>query len=241
MPKKTKKTQPKSDTKKTVVEKTPQVATVKSSSNTRTKPKSSSEKPLVTPPPLEEKESTKDSQDSQPEKNAPTDTPRASTIVEKVPPIVVETQHNVNRRRILLVGIGLFVTVVVTSSILVLSKFSNRESQRQEPTPMPTSTTTPTPIGLSPEDWTFDVLNGSEIGGIARSTAEKLMAEGYTVVTIGNAEATSSTQLFVSSSMKQHADSLLSLISKIVPTATLAGTLTEGTASARLVIGSEGL
>lgn len=108
--------------------------------------------------------------------------------------------------------------------------------------PVPLVTPTPSPTrSLNRADWSFEVLNGSGITGEAKKVAETLTKLGYTVVKTGNADKSNYTEneLFVRADKSQDADLVLSDLKADFNIASISGTLTDGTASARLIIGKE--
>jgi hypothetical protein len=129
---------------------------------------------------------------------------------------------------------GLLVVAALALGFLVLSKAflpddsvpattpgEGQETLTTEPTsPAPTEQPTraqPTP--LDPSEITLQVLNGTDVSGLASDTAERLEAEGYQISTISDAETSYEvTTLFYKPKRKVDAQILLQ---QFFPTAQL--------------------
>lgn len=115
-----------------------------------------------------------------------------------------------------------------------------------EPAPTPTPTPTPVPLAtpeakpiLNRADWSFEVLNGSGTAGLAKKIADQIKAQGYVVVKTGNAEKNNyrESQILVRGKMQDQVDLVVADLRDIIKIASVAGELTEGTASAQIIIG----
>ncbi len=120
-------------------------------------------------------------------------------------------------------------------------RFFNRNDVKPvQVNPAPQATPAPT-RSLNRADWSFEVLNGSGITGEAKKVAETLTKLGYAVVKTGNADQSNYTEnkLFVRADKNQDADLVLPDLKSDFNIASVSGELTEGTASARLIIGKK--
>lgn len=119
------------------------------------------------------------------------------------------------------------------------------------PTPSPSAyeTSSPSPSSLVRSDWTFEVLNGSGVSGVAKKVAEELQKLGYLVLKTGNADKQTyaKTEILV---RKDYADGgafgtkinlVIADIKDVIKIASVAGELREGTASARIIIGKDSI
>lgn len=101
---------------------------------------------------------------------------------------------------------------------------------------------TPTPVKkvLKKNECYLEVLNGSGIAGMAKKGAEKLTNMGFTVVKIGNADDDyrfKENRLYLNQDFEDFGELLLNELKIEFDVSSISGTLTEGTASARLIIG----
>lgn len=83
---------------------------------------------------------------------------------------------------------------------------------------------------------TFEVLNGSGVVGAAKKTADRVQGLGYRVIGMGNAEATKGNKLYLKNSATEFSQQILSDLTDF-NISTVSGELTEGSASARLILG----
>jgi hypothetical protein len=138
------------------------------------------------------------------------------------------------------------IIVVILISIVALYFFYTKQkttSQKSQSTPITQtseSSPKPSPQALNRADWTLEILNGSSKKGAAAALADKLTAKGYQVIKTGNnPEDFATSQVYFSDSTKDQADLFLEDIKEELPNPTNAGTLTDSTASARIIIGAE--
>src|SRR3989338_442304 len=111
-------------------------------------------------------------------------------------------------------------------------------------TPSPTFSPTPTPApALIKSDWSFEVLNGSGVTGEAKRVADEIKVAGYEVVKTGNADKSSylQTEILVKEELLEKIDLVISDLKDIIKIASVAVELTEGTASARIIIGKDSI
>lgn len=113
-----------------------------------------------------------------------------------------------------------------------------------EATPIPTPEPSPSPEPvLNRAEWSFEVLNGSGATGQAKKVAEKIQALGYTVVKTGNADKSNYevTQILVKKDLTDKVNIVVADLKDAIRIASVAGELTEGTASARIIIGKDSI
>lgn len=154
-------------------------------------------------------------------------------------------------RRWTWVGVGFASGVILT--LLVMWLFSLRRGPEMPaiaptstPTPTtsvrPTSTPTPTPSPtINPADWTFEVLNGSGVGGAAAKAAQILRDRGYIVRNVGNADEQNfeESQLLVTSERAEEGSALLADLKTEFPVNEVDATLESTSVTARLIIGKD--
>lgn len=119
--------------------------------------------------------------------------------------------------------------------------FTGSIAPTPNPTSAPTPTPSPTPAPLVRSDWSFEVLNGSGVTGLAKTMADKLTNLGYSVVKTGNADKSNykTTQVFVKSNLKDKVDLVIADLKDTVKIASFGGELTDSTASARIILGKD--
>ena len=145
---------------------------------------------------------------------------------------------------ILVLGVGGF----------FLNKIFHPLSGFSQPTPVTTPASSPSPTEspapvFNRSDWSFEVLNGTGVTGEAKKVAEKIQALGYSVVKIGNADGGASgtksnyetTQISVKKDLLEKTDLVVTDLKDAIKIASVAGELTEGTASARIIIGKDSI
>ena len=85
---------------------------------------------------------------------------------------------------------------------------------------------------------TFEVLNGSGVAGAAKKVAEKIEDLGYKVLKTGNTEETSGNKLYLRADIADFSDEIISDLADF-DISGVSGELTEGSASARVVLGTQ--
>lgn len=142
-------------------------------------------------------------------------------------------------KKLFLIGIAVFTAIIVGTGIFAtfwLNTNPSRElSETKEVSPGPE--VAPTKPAFDKGSITFEVLNGSGLAGAAKKYADNLQTLGYNVVKIGNADNSEyqNTQLYVASNLLDKIDPVLTDL-KI---SSVSGTLTDSTASARIIVGKE--
>lgn len=152
-------------------------------------------------------------------------------------------QSSTSKSRKTLYLIVILVLMFVAAAVFFRSQIKNLVVGQPQPTPAPTATPepTPTPNPLIRSEWKLEVLNGTTTSGLAKKLADKLKELGYPVVKVGNAGKSSyeTTQIFVRGELMEKVDLVVLDLKDIVKIASVAGELTEGTASARIIIGKD--
>lgn len=106
--------------------------------------------------------------------------------------------------------------------------------------PRPTSTPSPSPT-VNPADWTFEVLNGSEVNGAAAKAAQILRERGYIVKKVDNADKSTyaETQLLVTADRSEAAQALLTDLKTAFPLDEVEAILESTSVTARLILGKD--
>lgn len=95
----------------------------------------------------------------------------------------------------------------------------------------------PSPTPLPREEISLEILNGSGVAGLAAETAATFEELGYEVIEVGNADEIEGNQLFVNPEIRDLLDKLLEDVEEELEIASIAGELTDSTASARIILG----
>ncbi len=137
----------------------------------------------------------------------------------------------------------LIILAVIVLGVIFRHKINSVIKVGSQPTPTPISTPqpTPTPTPLIRSDWSFEVLNGSGVTGLAKKLADKLTALGYPVVKTANADKDSyaASEIFVKKTLLDKLDTVIVDLKDTIKIASVGGELKEGTASARIIIGKD--
>ena len=101
----------------------------------------------------------------------------------------------------------------------------------------------PSPAPLVRSDWSLEVLNGSGVSGLARGVAAEFLKLGYSVVKTGNADKQTydKTEILVRKDFMGKVDLIVADLRDVIKIASVAGELSEGTASARIIIGKDSI
>lgn len=176
--------------------------------------------------------------------------PPRSPVQPQTTPIV--PPPNAGGRGLPWVWLGLGAVLVII--VIVVLVFSFRSGGKEETTtplpatpsvsPTPTATPTPKPSPsptVNPADWTFEVLNGSEVNGAAAKAAQILRERGYTVKKVDNADKSTyeETQLLVTAERSETAQALLTDLKTAFPVDEVDATLESDAVTARLIIGKD--
>ncbi len=157
----------------------------------------------------------------------------------------IPSKSKSSRKPIILVVI--LIMLLIVGFLLFKNKSSIKKMVMGAPTPTPTPIQTPqptpTPQLLIRSDWSFEVLNGSGVTGLAKKIADQIKNLGYSVIKTGNADKQNyaQTQILLKSDFKDKADLVISDIKDIIKVASYAGELKDSTASARIIIGKDSI
>ena len=132
-------------------------------------------------------------------------------------------------------GLGFFLRHQIKSLTMGQPKTGSTPTPTQIPTP------TPTPNPLIRSDWSFEVLNGSGVSGLAKKVADKINGLGYQVIKVGNADKDNypKTQILLKSDLKEKLDLVIADLKDAVKIASVGGELKDSTASARVILGKD--
>lgn len=145
----------------------------------------------------------------------------------------------------LIIIIGIIAIVLILGFIFrtqIKGLFFLSDQTTSTPTPIPTSAPTPSPKpALIRSDWSFEVLNGSGITGLAKKVADQINSLGYQVVKTGNADKNDypNTQIMVREELADKLDLIIADLKDIVKIASSGGQLKDSTSSARLILGKD--
>ncbi|MDP3948289.1 MAG: LytR C-terminal domain-containing protein [bacterium] len=153
-------------------------------------------------------------------------------------------------------GKGVLLIIGLLAILLIGGFFLNQKfrilpgsgSSQPEPSPLPSPSPSPSPEPiLNRSEWSFEVLNGSGVTGQAKKIADQIKALGYPVVKTGNADKSNyadsqilaKEELLDGGASGTKIDLVIADLKDIIKIASVAGELTEGTASARIIIGKD--
>ncbi len=141
----------------------------------------------------------------------------------------------------------ILILILILSGLGFMFKHQIKSLVSGSPKPTPASTATPAPTPTSNplirSEWSFEVLNGTTTSSQAKKLADKLIALGYPVVKVGNADKRTYeiTEILVKADLKDKLNLVVADIKDTVKIASMAGELQEGTASARIIIGKDSI
>ena len=149
------------------------------------------------------------------------------------------TERKKSNRTFYIVILGIIVLIVV-GVFIFNKKLIKGETVESSPSPSPTPTQTPKPA-LDRAQWSFEVLNGTEVTGAAKKVADQLKELGYKIVKTGNADKSNyeETQILVKDDLKEKIDLVIADLKDVIKIASVAGELKDSTASARIIIGKD--
>ncbi len=196
---------------------------------------------------MDEEQAVTENQDEEPEKTE-SEPVKKSFIVNKDNSPMYEQSSKEKKS-----GKKFLIIIVILILILGGGYFANKKfrvsSQVRnviQPTPVSSSAPVPTPAPtsqpvLNRSDWSFEILNGSGITGVAKQIADKIQTLGYPVVKTGNADKDnySKTQILVKKSLQDRVELIIVDLKDIIKIASVAGELKDSTASARIIIGKD--
>lgn len=178
------------------------------------------------------------------------DVPEVSSFDQKAYEEIntLDGESKIEKSDRVLYKIGLAVTIGViflAIGIALLWAKTPRVGDRlsQMPTPISSTAIVQPTSAVAPFDRSLiviDVLNASGVPGAASREAKRVSRLGYTVGNIGNATGdTVGNQLFLSPQVSVYADQILVDFKEHFSIASIAGMVTDSTASARLIVGKK--
>ncbi|HET7099052.1 MAG TPA: LytR C-terminal domain-containing protein [Patescibacteria group bacterium] len=135
------------------------------------------------------------------------------------------------------IGIGILVSSLL---IFYLTVFKGKSENKAVTVNIDSNKIEGTPVPLKTFDRgsvSFEVLNGSGVAGAAKTAGSKVEGLGYKVTKTGNGEPTIGNKLYLRKDIQQFSKEIISDLTDFGVT-TVSGELTEGNASARLIIGN---
>lgn len=106
--------------------------------------------------------------------------------------------------------------------------------------PAPSPSPSPSPSGLTRQEISVEVLNGTNLAGLASRAANTLQTLGYTEITTGNSlDDAAVSQLFIDPELEEELDVLLADLEEHFGIATISGYLANPTTAARLILGPD--
>lgn len=177
------------------------------------------------------------------------DTKKLKEVVEEVPSVDYnallkeeEVQEKSSKR--LFIG-GIVLALIIFALGFFFFTFIKNPPKEKVETPTssstPISTSTQTPNPLIRADWSFEVVNGSGVSGLAKRVADQIEALGYPVVKIANADRDdySKTTILVKKELQERLDLVVADLKDIVKIASMGGELKNSTASGRIILGKD--
>jgi len=170
------------------------------------------------------------------DKNAPLKIDEAKEKEESEP------QDKTNKKLFILGGIVLGIVMAATIALFIFYSTQLKKTKIEKVT----VEVSPTPVVVQKQtliksDWSFEVLNGSGVAGVAKEVADRLEALGYKVVEIGNADDQDyeGNELLVKEDMSETLDLVIADLESAIKITTVSGILKDSTASARIILGKE--
>lgn len=152
------------------------------------------------------------------------------------------TQMNSNKSLFIVGGIvGLIFVVSAIAFFFFVVKNQKVEEKEVVPVEEEQVQSESPAVSFDRSQWSLEVLNGSGIAGLAKTSADKLEALGYKIVKVGNSGKNNvvKTEIQISEEFSGKSEELLKDISENFKDATVSGVLKDSTASARVILGSE--
>lgn len=201
------------------------------------------ETPATTAPP-EPSEINKETP-SEPAQEQKSSSPEEDDITVNEP--LFEPEKKSNKKLIIFASLVLLLVIAVL--VLLFNYFTkSKKPQATESAPIqPETESTQAQEELKPEEKDFDrpqvaleILNGSGVAGAAKKLADKLGALGYSIIEVGNAQGKiDKTEILIAASLEDNKEKFLEDLGEEFKEATIAGSLEDSTASARITIGKD--
>ncbi|MBI5044627.1 MAG: LytR C-terminal domain-containing protein [Candidatus Levybacteria bacterium] len=158
--------------------------------------------------------------------------------VEEEPPL-----EKSNKKLFILGAIISLVVVIITMAFgIYLLQQASQDKSKEKKVVVEATPTPKVDLTLDRDDWTFEVLNGTSTPGKAANLAQELTKKGYSVIKTGNADTKDYEEteiLIIDSKTNEETELVLEDIKDVVNKPTKSGDLVDGSASARIIIGSQ--
>jgi len=169
----------------------------------------------------------------------------ASLTIDSQEEVREEPPLEKSNKRLFIIGTIVALLVVICTGIVGFYLLQQNSQLKKTDTKTTTAEATPSKapeFTLNRSGWTLEILNGTSKAGAAGVLAEKLSGMGYVILKTGNADNKDydTTQIFISSDKRsEDAELMLQDIKARVGVSSSSGGLTEGSASARIIIGKD--
>lgn len=160
------------------------------------------------------------------------------TLSEK--PLVEEVPLEKNNKKLLLLGLIIFTVIVLSSGLTFY--FVNQVKPKQIIKTRVIQNKTPKKqeiVQLKREDITLEILNGSEIPGLAAKTAKKFTDLGYIVIKTGNTDSAPENSLYINNTYSGKLELLMEDVASLLKITSISGVLTDSSASAQIILGKK--
>jgi hypothetical protein len=163
-----------------------------------------------------------------------------SPLMVEERPLELQKETSLDKKnKGLFVG-GIVVCLIILIATVSVAVFRFRMGQEKPVTVQENQNAVITQPVFNKKDFVFEVLNGSGRAGEAKKAADILQSLGFDVIKVGNADSSQNkTTVVLDKKLFNQADPLLQALQKDFKVATVSGDLTNTTASAQLIIGSE--
>lgn len=143
--------------------------------------------------------------------------------------------------KVTIVLVSILLMIILAIGVFFFRSSVSAPAATPTPTPVAYETPSPSPASIVRSDWSFEVLNGSGTSGLAKKIALELQNLGYQVVKTGNADKQTyaETEILVKKDLLGKIDLVIADLKDAIKIASIAGELTEGTASARIILGKD--
>lgn len=210
----------------------------------RSTPSTVAQEPLGAPgkPPLPAETTVPVAQVSE---NVPEVALNASLQIDAQEEVREEPPLERSNKRLFIIGTVVTLLVVICTGVVgfYLLQQNSQLSKADTKTTTAEATPTTTPkLTLDRSRWTFEILNGTSKAGVAGVLAEKLRGMGYVILKTGNADSKDydTTKIFISPDKASgDAELMLQDVKAEVGVSSSSGGLTQGSASARIIIGKD--
>ncbi|KKP67900.1 MAG: Cell envelope-related transcriptional attenuator [Candidatus Roizmanbacteria bacterium GW2011_GWC2_35_12] len=158
------------------------------------------------------------------------------TLSEK--PLIEEVPLEKKNKKLFILGSVIFAFIILSSALIFY--FVNRVKPKKiiNTKVVPVKKTTEQEVvQLKRSEITLEILNGSGVAGLAGKTAKIFEDKGYLIVKTGNTEDVTGNKLLVNDLLKDKINTLLEDLKKELNIASISGSLTDSTASARIILG----